>query len=280
MTIEAAARASYSLARARHRFQKRRSPAGPAIVFAMAKTGSSALVAGLRAAGWRDLYHVHDLDPDFLRAEEVQYRWSGRPWRIWDAQLLLQRGRSRDEPWRVISLVRDPVAQTVSAFFQPGMRHGYIRPGATTAELIERFDDRLDRLPLSWFESHLLPTLGIDVYDFDFDPTVGYRIISTPTVRLLLLRREGLEVAPQAIGDLLDDDRPIEIPKANVGAEKTYAHVYQQFLQSVRPTPEQLERAYSSRLVQHFYSPREIDQFRTLWSDGASESGGSALFGD
>ncbi|MFZ6004076.1 MAG: putative capsular polysaccharide synthesis family protein [Actinomycetota bacterium] len=280
MTIDAASRAAYALARARHRFRKGRSPAGPAVVFSMAKTGSSAVVAGLRAAGWRDLYHVHDLDPEFLRAEEVQYRWSGRPWRIWDAQLLLQRGRSRDQPWRVISLVRDPVAQTVSAFFQPGMRHGYIRPGATIGELRDRFGDRLDRLPLGWFDSHLLPTLGIDVYDFDFDPDVGYRIIDTPTVRLLLLRCEGLEVAPRALIALLEDDRLIRIPKANVGADKAYAHMYQQFIQSVRPTPEQLDRAYSSRLVQHFYSPREIDQFRALWSDGASESGGSALLGD
>lgn len=236
------------------------------VVFSMAKTGSSAVAAGLRAAGLGDVHHVHDLDPGFLAREEAEYRWSGRPWRIWDAQRLLCRPPTAAAPWRVVSIVRDPIAQTISAFFQPGARRGYVHSGVTVESLLERFGDRLDRLPLRWFETHVLPALGIDVYAVDHDVRTRYQIISTPTVQLLLLRCEDLAVAPTALAELLGAARPIDVARVNVGADKDYADTYAAFLRALRPSPAQLERAYGSRLVQHFYSRDEIDWFRSVWS--------------
>jgi hypothetical protein len=238
------------------------------VVFSMAKTGSSAVVAGLRAAGHRDVFHVHDLDPSFLRREESEYRWSGRPWRIWDAQQLLRRPPTEEAPWRVVSIVRDPIAQSVSAFFQPAVRRGYLHPGATVASLLARFGDRLDHPPLRWFETHLEPALGIDVYAEPFDVEARRQLVVTPTVRLLLLRCEDLDVAPAALAELLEAPDPIPIPRVNVGAEKDYAAAYADFVAAVRPTEAQLDAAYGSRPVQHFYRPEEAAGFRRSWSTG------------
>lgn len=266
MTIDPRSRLSYAAAKARHRWSRRRQQAAPVVVFSMAKTGSSSVAAGARAAGVGAVHHVHDLDPVFLEREEEEYRWSGRPWRIWDAQHLLRRPPTPSEPWRVVSVVRDPIAQTVSAFFQPGVRRGYLHAHATVEELRQRFGDRLDRLPLHWFESHILPALGIDVYASDFDPEQGYRIIATPTVRLLLLRCEALAKAPTALAELLEVERAISIPHVNVGVDKDYADLYQSFQRSVQPSAAQLALTYGSRQVRHFYSPDEIAQFHRLWS--------------
>jgi hypothetical protein len=271
MTTELVARATYAIARARH--ARHRQPSGsPIVVFSMAKTGSSAVAAGLRATGQGPVYHVHDLDPAFLEREEAQYRWSGRPWRIWDARRLLQRPPTATAPWRVVSIVRDPIAQTLSAFFQPGARHGYLHPGATVGSLQERFGDRLDHLPLRWFETHLQPALGIDVYDSSFDPGQGYQIISTATVRLLLLRCEDLAVAPVALARLLETEAPVAVPRVNVGADKAYAGLYESVRSALRPTTAQLDRAYGSRLVRHFYSREEIARLRRGWSDDVPPS--------
>lgn len=237
----------------------------------MAKTGSSAVAEALRGAAVGEVFHVHDLDADFLAREEGEYRWSGRPWRIWDAEQLLQRPPTPSAPWRVVSIVREPIAQTVSAFFQPGERRGYLNERSSVAGLLERFDDRLDRLPTRWFETHVEPALGVDVYAHDFDPVAGYKIISTPAVRLLLLRCEGMAVAPAALAELLDADDRIEVPRVNVGTDKDYADLYASFTQALRPTPHQLERAYASRPVRHFYSPGEIDGFRARWAAGSSD---------
>jgi len=265
MTSDLTARLTYSIARARYR--RRRRPAGsPVVVFSMAKTGSSAVATGLRSSGSGPVHHVHDLDPAFLGREETGYQWSGRPWRIWDAQLLLGRPPTAAAPWRVVSIVRDPIAQTVSAFFQPGVRRGYVHPAATVDTLRRDFGDRLDRLPLHWFESHVEPALGIDVFATPFDPLRRYQIISTPAVRLLLLRCEDLSVAPAALAELLDQTAPVPVPRVNVGAEKDYASLYEAFCAAVRPTAEQIDRAYRSRVVRHFYSREEIDGFRAGWS--------------
>lgn len=266
MTIELRTRIAYAVAKSRHRWTKRRRHGAPIVVFSMAKTGSSAIIAGLRGAGFDDLHHVHDLDPEFLAKEEPDYRWSGRPWRIWDAQQLLRRPPTTTSPWRVVSIVRDPIAQKVSAFFQPAIRRGYLHEDATVDSLRASFGDRLDHPNVGWFETHLAPALGIDVYASKFDPDRGYEIIRTPSVRLLLLRCEDLDVAPEALAELLSLDRPIEIPRVNVSAEKEYADLYRAFNRVLRPTPAQVERTYASRLVQHFYSSDEITRFRSVWA--------------
>src|SRR5262245_16214855 len=204
MAIELIDRASFALAKTRHRVAKRRQAGAPIVVFAMAKTGTTAVTAALRSAGFGPVFQVHDLDPKFLSQEEREYQWSGRPWRNWDAQCVLRRPATTAAPWRVISLVREPIARTVSAFFQPSVRRGYVDSATAVDQLLERFGDRLDGVPLRWFESHLEPALGIDVYDTDFDVARGYQIITTPKVKLLLLRCEGLDVAPHALAELLD----------------------------------------------------------------------------
>lgn len=266
MTSELTSRAAYTVAKARHRWARRRTSASPVVVFSMAKTGSSAVVVGLRDAALDPPFHVHNLDPAFLAEEEAEYRWSGRPWRVWDAQRLREQPPRLDAPWRVISMVRDPIAQTASAFFQPALRRGYLEPGATVDDLHARFAGRLDHLPLTWFESHLEPALGIDVFASAFDPARGYSIIEKPGVRLLLLRSEDLAVGPKAIAELLGTEHPVDIPRVNVGSEKTYADIYASFLRSLRPAPEQLDRIYSSRIVRHFYAPDEIAAFRARWT--------------
>jgi len=266
MAIELIDRAWFELAKTRHRVARRRESGPPIVVFAMAKTGTTAVAAALRSAGYGPVFQVHDLDPDFLHQEEREYRWKGRPWRNWDAQCVLRRPPTTVAPWRVISLVREPIAQSVSAFFQPAVRRGYVSSTTAVEQLLERFGDRLARLPQRWFESHVEPALGIDVYDHDFDVDQRYQIITTPTVKLLLLRRESLDVAPTALADLLDAERPIAIGRENAGADKAYAGLYRDFVAALRPPPDVIDRAYSARQVEHFYSSDEIARFRKFWS--------------
>ena len=151
-------------------------------------------------------------------------------------------------------------------FFQPSVRRGYVDSATAVDQLLERFGDRLDRLPLRWFETHLQPALGIDVYDAGFDVDRGYVILTTPKVKLLLLRCEGLAVAPHALAELLDADCPIDVGRENVGADKAYGDLYRAFAAALRPSSDAIDRIYSSRLVEHFYSSEEIARFRKFWS--------------
>jgi hypothetical protein len=259
-------RAAYEVAKARHRVRTLRSRGAPFVVFSMAKSGSSAIAAALREAGAAPVFQVHDLDPDFLDEEEQEYHWAGRPWRNWDAQCLLTRPHTVAQPWRVVSLVRDPIAQRVSAFFQPGTRLGYLGPNATVESLLGHFSDGLKHLELGWFESHIEAELGIDVYGTEFDAEKGYQILRTPSVSLLLLRCEGLDVAPVALAELLGRAQPVEVPRVNVSADKDYGQLYKAFARALAPPQSVIDRAMSSRMVRHFYTEAEIATFRDKWS--------------
>ena len=165
-----------------------------------------------------------------------------------------------------MSLVRDPIAQCISAFFQPGERRGYLRPDASTDSLLAAFGDRLEHLQLRWFESHLEPAFGIDVYATPFDRERRYQVITTPSVKLLLLRFEDLAIAPKALAELVGRSEPIALPMANASSDKSYGALYEAFTAALRPSEEVIDRAYTSRLVRHFYSTDEIARFRALWS--------------
>jgi Putative capsular polysaccharide synthesis protein len=275
MTSDLTSRAAYTVAKARHRWRRRsrRSNPAPVVVFSMAKTGSSAVVEALRAAGVDPVHHVHDLDPAFLVAEEQEYQWSGRPWRNWDAQVLARRPPTVAAPWRVVSLARDPIAQSVSAFFQPAARRGYLGGDATVDALLERFDDRLERMPMRWFEAHVLPAFGIDVYAAPFDRDRGHQRLQSTGVELLLLRCEDVTTAgPEPLARLVGVDDAIEVPRVNRAEEKDHADLYRAFLAAVRPSAAVLDRTYSSRYVQHFYSETEIEGFRRRWAGDHGET--------
>jgi hypothetical protein len=265
-------RHSYAGAKWLYHRRKLRQEGTPIVVFGVAKSGTTAIAEALKRAGYAPVFHVHDLDPALLAAEEMEYGRHERPWRNWDAQCVLERPATRAAPWNVISTVREPIGQTVSAFFHRGPRNGYLSRDTTMTSFLEQFGDRWQSLQLGWFESHLATTLGIDVYEFPFDPAKGYAIIETPTVRLLLLRLEGFAVAPRALAEFLGAPTPVDVPHVNVAKDKDYAALYAAFLREARPPPEVVERAYASRLAQHFYSPEEIRDLQRAWSRSAEPS--------
>ena len=127
-----------------------------------------------------------------------EYRWTGRPWRNWDAQCAAE--ETAGDVGAVASGFPRAVtryAQSVSAFFQPAVRARLHRRRNSGERLVERFGDRLDRLALGWFESHLRAhPRHRRLRQPGFDVERGYQIIETPNVKLLLMRCEGLAVAP------------------------------------------------------------------------------------
>ena len=58
---------------------------------------------------------------------------------LWEAEFLLGRPPTPARPWTVVTTVRDPVAQAVSAFFHAGRGRAAF-DGATVASLNEEFD--------------------------------------------------------------------------------------------------------------------------------------------
>ena len=137
------------------------------------------------------VFQVFRLDAERLAEAEQRYRARSRRARrgrgrgrlpfpgalhLWESEYLLRHPPTPAAPWTVITTVREPVAQAVSAFF-----HG-ARVAACAAIRRRRRSSRSSRrsshedwirAPLRWFDREFAPALGIDVFEHPFDPASG-----------------------------------------------------------------------------------------------------------
>ena len=171
---------------------------------------------------------------------------------------------------RVITLVREPIANNVSMFFQ--LIDHYI---GTTIEqstydidtVIQIFLERyMHSRPLTWFDAEVKTTLGIDVFRQPFPIARGYNIVSDDNISLLVLRCElDDQSKAQAIAEFLGLDR-FEIVRSNVTGEKSYAKQYAEFKQRMRVPDRLLDEMYESKFARFFYAEAERACYRHHWS--------------
>ena len=175
---------------------------------------------------------------------------------------------------RVITLVRDPVANNISMFFQ--ILSQYVgkdaeRPDYDIDKLIDIFvENYTHSRPLTWLDAEIKTNFGIDVYQTPFPVNQGYTVISKGRISLLLLRCElDDRTKAQAIADFLDLDE-FEIFRSNVASEKSYARQYAEFKQRIRIPPALLDQLYNSRFSRQFYSTEERERLRARWSGSSA----------
>jgi Putative capsular polysaccharide synthesis protein len=271
----------YALARMR-----RAQPA--VVVFSMGKTGSTAIARAVQHATGNRVFQIFRLQADRLAQAERRYRVNngeakrqGRdpgalPFRgalhLWESEYLLRHPPAPSAPWTVITTVREPIAQAVSALFHGGGRRGVLTDTSTvellTTALVE---ERWIRAPLRWFDREFVPALGIDVFEHPFDPLRGHGVIETPSVRVLLLRQENLDSAPDALARFLGLARPVAVPTRNEASTKGYAPAYREFLAKARIPESVRDQAYRSRYARHFYADSELARLHQRWGAGSGE---------
>lgn len=273
----------YESARILGRRRARRTLRGrpdPILVYQMGKVGSSAVAAALQRATDRPVVHVHALTPATLAGTEKIYR---ERWpvptnveHLWRGQVLAARLRSDPaRRWDVVTLVRDPVARNVSEYFQ-GDWMGWLDHDETIAnlddpelvpQLVRGFLDGYDRheVPSSWFDRHIGPAFGLDVFEHPFPHDAGWQLLETRRVRLLILRHEDLaSAAGEALGTFLGGP-PVDLAVKNVSAGKTYGPAYHRFLDEAALPSDYLSRVYDTGFGRHFYSQAERRAFAERW---------------
>lgn len=286
-TTRRAAGRRYATASAYHRValaadrRRRREP--PVLVYQMGKVGSETVAGSLEAAGLMGrVYHVHFLSDAGVRWATDVYRARWQPGvsatHLWESLHLRRRlhEATPESPWKVVTLMRDPVARNLSSFFQVGdLQFGLDwdellprrdEPGIVdelTARFLDEFDEH-DR-PLRWFDDELAPVFGVDVLDAPSPASSGWARHRAGRADLLILKLEGLQdVGPRALGDLVGAPE-VPLVDRNVAEGKAYGELYRRFVaEAVLPAPY-LDRMYDHPVTQHFYTPSELDAFRRRW---------------
>jgi len=172
-------------------------------------------------------------------------------------------------PLKVITLVREPIANNVSLFFQVVDRYtgvGMRLADYDVEELARIFVDcYMHSRPLTWFDAELKRTLGIDVYAYAFPTDRGYTTISSGNIELLILRCELDDLSKaRAIAEFVGIDE-LEIVRSNRAADKPYGRRYTEFKERAILPKALIDEIYTSKYARHFYTGQEREQFRALW---------------
>jgi hypothetical protein len=264
---------------------------GPIVVYQMGKVGSWSIEASLRRLDLSvPVYHCHVLERlDAIDAalRRILPNPHEEPGGSID-EIARARGirakfmADADRPWTFISMVRDPVARNLSAFFQsvteriPDFYQRLNADDLPTAFVAEHFlkDEVTHNVPIVWFDQQLKPLLDIDVFATPFPHAQGFQIYAGRRARLLIMR---LESFPDCVGPAMRQFLGIScfvLASANTAEDKAYADVYRRVRREIALPDHYLERMYESKLARHFYTDEERAQFRRTWSGRSAPSAG------
>ncbi|MCH7680600.1 hypothetical protein IID10_14755 [candidate division KSB1 bacterium] len=255
------------------------------LVYQMAKVGSSTVVASLKASPFNGfICHTH-----FLSEKGVQFLTNSFE-KTYDSldecpielrQHLLEsyflskkvgKVSSRPQKYKVVTLVRDPIATNISGFFQnadlwlPELKEQRQLDSMEIKQLIERFfEEYPHEVPLTWFDSELKRVFDIDVFASEFPKSKGYHIYEGKRAEVLLLRLENLsQCANEAFKIFLNIDDFV-LSNANDSSNKEYASIYNELKKSIDIPDSYFDLMYNSKYAQHFYSSKELGAFKANW---------------
>jgi hypothetical protein len=251
----------------------------------MGKVGSTTVYESLKRVYPNDLvHHVHFLSwpgieeakSYFLTLENPEI-----PEHIERSQKLRRAiDNNPESPWKVITLVRDPIARDISDFFENVDKYwpellnerGNLRRDDALAFIRDKFleYDENTNYTCTWFDKELKRAFGIDVYGYPFDYESGYITLSRGRVDVLVMRLEDLnECFDIALEDFLDLNS-IELVRANVGRKKRHAEAYRDIRARLRLPRSVCERIYASKYARHFYSDMK-EELIERWSTATVE---------
>lgn len=252
------------------RWHGRRS--GLVLVHQMGKVRSSSVTASLDAAKLgMPVCQTHFLAHERLARQVGKRKVLRRHLAVSEVLRELLDEGAAGKHWKVITLVRDPVARNVSGFFEnieeriSGCAERRRSGALCVQDIIDAFLSRLSEFPLTWFDLEIEDVFDIDVYQSEFPKAKGYQIYSGGPVSLLLIKLEMLnECAPEAMREFLDI-KDFKLLSDNTADSKDYRDLYRGFKSAVQFPQSYLDTMYGSKYAQHFYRADEIAAFRAKW---------------
>jgi hypothetical protein len=258
------------------------------LIYQMPKTGSQTVEATLRSC---DLPH-HILRVHFLSrplAEKVREGLGTRHQNgEWGRQTLEQLFCSRRirkvlrlrkllrvcgfkiPKVEAICAVREPIGLALSAVFE-NYFHFFNNLESATLDACseELLKPREHKFVQRWFELELRDILGIDVYATSFPRETGYAIYGGRHARALVYRFEALKLLPAMLREFLGCHIEGTLNR-NIGEAKDYGAAYQRAKQTLRLPADFVRTQCQCRMMQHFYSETERQQFEHQWSEEAA----------
>lgn len=284
----------------------------PILVLQMAKVASVSWFEAIRTAlPQRAVHHFHYASPA-ARALVASFRDRTGPtqtiarptmFRIFGGfppeplLPLLDGGRWRGGPVRLVCGIRDPVARSASILQHGADYLGHTalpltrREGGTPEALVEVFrrgwgdalgdtaspDSFAQFLAFGfghyrhWFADELAASFGLDIATAPFDRSAWCARIASGDARALVYRMEDLAVPERCAALIAAAQAFLDLPVAgldtrNAAEQRRSRDLYRRFRSSAKLPPDQLDRIYDAPVLHHFYDDAELAAFRRSWT--------------
>ncbi len=215
------------------------------VVHTMGKVASRAVADYLQSAGLATV-HAHYLclpsREEDRKAKEVIMKWKGEI--------------------NVITIVRDPIARNLSAYFQ-----NVVKPGETPSveDFLERYNHRV---ALDWYWGEFFDFWGVGMQGFNQGrgiavyPQMEWPRSMKKTMNVHIFRTDNLSQLPEVLAmSGVEGLQPIKSQGVNKDER------YLQFVKEAKFSKEFVAEMYWSLYAQAFWEEAELEVFRKRWLD-------------
>ncbi|MDA3896072.1 MAG: hypothetical protein PF482_07995 [Desulfobacteraceae bacterium] len=253
----------------------------PIIVYQMGKVGSTSIYRSLKSSVLpNSIIFVHSLSDDVINQKKVHLNSGIRPvpYHL-DLGIALKdrlKKKKFNHKFKIISLVRDPIALKISGTFQNPMFQDQLLQNSTGMFDPIRITNYLNAKLTStnsfdyifnWFDKELKTVFGIDVFAKPFNVNNGWTIFEGETADALIIRLEDLSsIGEDVISRFINVSENISLFQSNLRSWTKDEKVYKYVKENVKLDREACEKIYSNKFVTHFYSAEQIETMIDKWA--------------
>lgn len=232
------------------------------IVYQMGKVASSSIYKALKKRNDCYGFHTHCLTLTKANDSTSNLDKRGRH-SISLAEHIIKPQR----PTKIITLVRDPFARNISAYFENNEKAK--APNLDTNQINSLVEDFIENSNhnhnQNWYDNEFKKALNIDIFAYEFDRERGWSTFKQGPFEVLVLKT-----------NLPDSEKTKQIAKFTgiedlvinrineTGAKKTTS-CYKQFKEMIQFPDEIAQPILQSRFTQHFFTDSEIDRMKKQW---------------
>jgi hypothetical protein len=218
------------------------------------------------------IFHVHSLVPESVKKREIfhkeRFKSQGLPDNIIQSKYLLKNLKKlrKEKKCYVVSLIRDPIAATVSEIWENYPKSGRNNiVEKVTSKFFEVFGSET-KYRLNWFEDELKKSMGIDIFKEKLQKNNGWNVIKKKDMSLLIVKLEKMNNVIRAAMEYFLGIKNFKTVIARSADQKVDYQIYEKIKKNIAIDRNMIDAVYSSKYIRYFYNHNEIRAFTLRWS--------------